>query len=194
MHLAVVDPGVGGERRALALRSREDDRVLVGPDNGLLWLGGAGARRRQSRPSTSADSAERIEPMSHTFHGRDVFAPVAGALRAGIPLRRARGARSSPAQVLALDLPQPRWDGRTLIAHVLSIDAFGNVALDVSPARRQAGGPSSKSRCGGRSPSVARTFGAVAPGELLAYVDARGALGARRQRRLRGGATRLARR
>src|SRR3954454_8111441 len=79
VHLAVVDPDVGARRRAVALRCAEDDRLLVGPDNGLLMpaaaaLGGAIEAVDISR------SAHRLEPVAATFHGRDVFGPVAAAL------------------------------------------------------------------------------------------------------------------
>ena len=85
VHVAVVDPQVGTERRAVAVRCAEDDRVLVGPDNGLLSLawerfGGAVEAVDVSR------SPHRLEPLSATFHGRDVFAPVGAALAAGEPL------------------------------------------------------------------------------------------------------------
>ncbi len=171
VHLAVVDPGVGGARRALALRAHEDDRVLIGPDNGLLWpaaqaLGGV------SEAYDIGGSAERIEPMSQTFHGRDLFAPVAGAVCAGIPLSEL-GSPITPGQVVVLDLPQPRWDGLTVTAHVLSIDVFGNVALDVTPA---AVSERSELEIAGLIVPLVATFDAVAAGELLAYVDARGAL------------------
>jgi len=171
VHLAVVDPGVGSERRALALRPHDGDSVLIGPDNGLLWPA-AQALGGLSEAYDIGRSPERIEPMSHTFHGRDLFAPVAGAVCAGIPLHEL-GSAIAPDRVVALELPQPRWDGRRLTAHVLSIDAFGNVALDVNPAT--VSGRSELELAGVTVPLVA-SFGAVAPGDLLAYVDARGAL------------------
>src|SRR4051794_8691878 len=85
VHLAVVDPEVGARRRAVALAVAEEDRLLVGPDNGLLMaaaerFGGVVAAVEVSR------SPWRLEPVSATFHGRDVFAPVAARLAAGEPL------------------------------------------------------------------------------------------------------------
>ena len=85
VHMAVVDPGVGSPRRALAVRVASEDRVLVGPDNGLLWpavehLGGAVEAVDVSL------SEFRLEPISATFHGRDVFAPVAAHLALGASL------------------------------------------------------------------------------------------------------------
>jgi S-adenosyl-L-methionine hydrolase (adenosine-forming) len=88
VHLAVVDPGVGTERRAVAVRVAAQQRILVGPDNGLLWpatvvLGG---------PADAVDLARsplRLEPVSATFHGRDVFAPAAAGLALGASLSEA---------------------------------------------------------------------------------------------------------
>ena len=82
VHLAVVDPGVGSTRRAVALRVADDDRVLVGPDNGLLWP----AAQKLGGVVEAIDlelSPFRLEPVSATFHGRDLFAPVAARLAAG---------------------------------------------------------------------------------------------------------------
>ena len=87
VHVAVVDPQVGTERRAVALRC-EDGRLLVGPDNGLLSL--AWEARRVDLAVDISRSPHRLEPVSATFHGRDVFAPVAA--RAG-RRRRAGGGR-----------------------------------------------------------------------------------------------------
>ena len=96
VHLAVVDPGVGTPRRAVAVRAACEDRLLVGPDNGLLWpaierLGGAVEAVDVSL------SPLRLEPISATFHGRDIFAPVAAHLAQGAPL--SRGRRADPGGV-----------------------------------------------------------------------------------------------
>src|SRR6184192_1149543 len=84
VHLAVVDPGVGGSRRPLALRDAEG-RIYVGPDNGLLLpstdrFGGVAAAHELANP------AYALESVSHTFHGRDLFAPAAAHLASGVPL------------------------------------------------------------------------------------------------------------
>ncbi len=109
VHLAVVDPGVGSARRAVAVAAAEG-RFLVGPDNGLLSraldrLGGALDAVEISR------SAFRLEPVSATFHGRDLFAPVAAHLSLGARLDEA-GESIDPGSLAALDLPTPRISKR----------------------------------------------------------------------------------
>ena len=125
VHLAVVDPEVGTERRAVAVRVADEDRVLVGPDNGLLWP----AIERLGGPREAADislSPFRLEPLSATFHGRDVFAPVAATLAQGATLREV-GTPLAPDALTTLESSQARIeDGRTL-AHVAYFDGYGNV-------------------------------------------------------------------
>jgi len=176
VHLAVVDPEVGGRRRAIALRCADEDRLLVGPDNGLLML----AAERFGGVDEAVDigrSRHRLEPVSATFHGRDVFAPVAARLAAGDALAEA-GDPISPDELVALELPQARLEDGTLIAHALTNDRYGNVILDV--AHDQLAG--SGLRLGGRvevdvggavsQARFATTFADVEPGELLVYEDA----------------------
>src|SRR3954462_1244656 len=103
VHLAVVDPGVGAGRRGLALRTTEEDRILVGPDNGLLSL----AAQRFGGIAEVVDvarSPHRLDPVSATFHGRDVFAPVAAHLAAGAELADA-GDPIDPDEIVRLDMP-----------------------------------------------------------------------------------------
>jgi len=129
VHVAVVDPQVGSERRALALRTSEEDRVLVGPDNGLLSL----AWRRFGGVSEAVDvtrSPHRLEPVSATFHGRDLFAPVAAHLAAGAPLADA-GELVDADGLVGLELPQARREDGGLAGHVLTLDTYGNAALNV---------------------------------------------------------------
>jgi S-adenosylmethionine hydrolase len=88
VHLAVVDPEVGAARRAVALRTAEEGRLMVGPDNGLMSL----AAMRFGGVIEAVDlvrSPFRLEPTAATFHGRDIFAPIAAHLAAGTPLAEA---------------------------------------------------------------------------------------------------------
>ncbi len=128
VHVAVVDPQVGTERRALALRSG-DGRILVGPDNGLLSL----AWERCGGVDLAVDitrSPHRLEPVSATFHGRDIFAPVAAHLARGAELADA-GDPLDPTALAVVELPKPRTEGGELVAHALVLDRFGNVGLNV---------------------------------------------------------------
>jgi S-adenosyl-L-methionine hydrolase (adenosine-forming) len=175
VHMAVVDPQVGTERRALALRTG-DGRFLVGPDNGLLSL----AWERAGGVEAAVDvtrSSHRLEPVSATFHGRDLFAPVAARLAAGAALADA-GDPLDPGSLATIELPEPRRDGDTLVAHTLVIDRYGNASLNVGhDDLRDTGltlGARVEVESGGRlrDATYASTFADVAPGELLVYQDA----------------------
>jgi S-adenosylmethionine hydrolase len=176
VHLAVVDPEVGAERRAVALRCADEDRLLVGPDNGLLWL----AAERFGGAVEAVDVARspwRLEPVSATFHGRDLFAPVAARLAAGEPLASG-GDPCDPDGLTRLELPRPRADGEALVAHALAIDRFGNVILDASQTDLEGSGirlgrPLELAVDGKRFTAwYALTFADVRPGEILVYEDA----------------------
>src|SRR5437764_7504244 len=124
VHLAVVDPDVGAERRAIALRLA-DDRLLVGPDNGLL----APAAELAGGVIEAVDIARsryRLEPVSATFHGRDIFAPVAARLAAGASVAEA-GQPCDPDDLVALELPEPRLEHGALVVHALYVDRFGHI-------------------------------------------------------------------
>lgn len=175
VHLAVVDPGVGTERRAVALRAGES--YLVGPDNGLL----ARAAARLGGVAAAVDISAtplRLEPVSATFHGRDLFAPVAAHLAAGRPLA-ASGDRLDPGSLTALELPEPGRDGDALVAHVVYVDRFGNLVLDAR-ADDIAAAPASPLSIGvgGRLFEALRgvTF-ADGNGGLVVYDDSSGRLG-----------------
>jgi S-adenosylmethionine hydrolase len=176
VHLAVIDPDVGAQRRAVALRVA-DDRVLVGPDNGLLSLAADGAGGVVEAVDI-ARSRFRLEPVSATFHGRDIFAPVAARLAGGAPLGEA-GDPLDPAELVRLELPVPRTQDGWLICHAVYVDRFGNVALDAGHQDLESAGlklgRSVELRDGSGTTHVCpfvRTFAEVAPGELLVYEDA----------------------
>jgi S-adenosylmethionine hydrolase len=172
VHLAVVDPEVGAERRAVAVRCAQDGRVLVGPDNGLL-LPAADAFGGAVEAVDIARSPHRLEPVAATFHGRDVFAPVAAHLAAGAPLAGA-GDPLGVEELTRLRLPEATVTDGRIDAHALAVDRFGNVELDVSHAQL-AGSGLKLGRpvvANGEPAHYARTFADVAPGELLLYEDA----------------------
>jgi S-adenosylmethionine hydrolase len=173
VHLAVVDPEVGAQRRAVALRCAGDEqRLLVGPDNGLLSLaaarfGGVAAAVEIGR------SPWRLEPVSASFHGRDVFAPVAAHLATGELALADAGEPLNPAELVQLELPQARATDDGLVTHVLQADRYGNVMLDAEQADLAGSGlrPGRAVTANGRRALFATTFADVAPGELLLYED-----------------------
>jgi S-adenosyl-L-methionine hydrolase (adenosine-forming) len=176
VHLAVVDPDVGAQRRAVALRLA-DRRVLVGPDNGLLWVA-AEAAGGVLEAVDIARSRFRRQPVSATFHGRDIFAPVAAALAGGAALADA-GDPMDPAALVVLTLPAPRWQDGALMAHVRYVDRFGNCALnvrheDLADSGLKLGHPATLELPRGVRLTVnyVRTFADATPGELLLYEDA----------------------
>lgn len=165
VHVAVVDPGVGGARREIAIET--PGGMLVGPDNGLLpWaaeaLGGASA----AVALTNRDWHAR--PVSRTFHGRDIFAPVAARLAAGAALAEA-GAPLPPEALVRLPDPVVTSGEGWLEAEVLGIDRFGNVQL-AAPGEALAGLGDAVTV--GGEPAVRGTTFADAPaGGLVVLVD-----------------------
>ena len=162
IHLVVVDPGVGSERRAVAVRTPAG--IFVAPDNGVLSLVLAGTPVIESIHLTQPPG--RHLGISSTFHGRDVFAPAAARIAAGTPV----AALGAPISDLVLDpIPQPeRCDNGDLIAHVLHIDSFGNLILDATVS--QTGHNCRLSVGETRIDHLSNTFADVKPGELVAYV------------------------
>jgi S-adenosyl-L-methionine hydrolase (adenosine-forming) len=130
VYLAVVDPGVGTERRAVAL-STEGGGCLVGPDNGLLlpaadFLGGVAEAVLLTNPDF------HVHPVSATFHGRDVFSPAAAHLAAGGDLREL-GDGVDPAYLIRVELPgTQRLDGGAVAVTVVGVDRYGNARLSAA--------------------------------------------------------------
>jgi len=175
VHVAVVDPQVGTERRAVALGTA-DGRILVGPDNGLLSLAWDACGGIELAVDVTR-SPHRLEPVSATFHGRDIFAPVAAHLARGAELADA-GDPLDPAELELVDLPEPRSEDGVLVAHALVVDRFGNVSLDADHDHLAGSGITLGNQveleAGGERylATYAQTFADVRPGELLVYEDA----------------------
>src|SRR3954469_18499365 len=174
VHLAVVDPGVGGIRRPLALRDGEG-RLYVGPDNGLL-LPAAERFGGVAEVHELANSDYALQPVSRTFHGRDLFAPAAAHLAKGVEL----GELGPPVAVetlARLDIPQPAMGGGEAQAPVLYVDRYGNVQLNLDRADMEQVEISPGTRveldCKGERyyAVAARTFADARPGDILLYED-----------------------
>ncbi len=169
--LAVVDPRVGSARRPVAVEA-SSGALLVGPDNGLLsiaWeaLGGAG------RAAEIAADHVVLHPVSKTFHGRDVFAPAAGHLAAGMPLEEL-GPAVRPDTLRLVEIPGPMVAPGAVGARVTGVDAFGNVQLNVTSADLEAAGLRGPLAVGSQAVPRAATFSDVPHGALAAIVDSQG--------------------
>jgi S-adenosyl-L-methionine hydrolase (adenosine-forming) len=173
VHLAVVDPGVGGPRRALALRD-EEDRLYVGPDNGLLL---PAAERNGIADAHEIVNAEyALSPVSRTFHGRDIFAPAAAHLAKGLELS-SLGPPIDPTALVRLELPSPELRPHRISAMVLYIDGFGNMQLNLTrrhldEAKLEPGARVELELAGQRYyATAARTFSDARSGDLILYED-----------------------
>jgi S-adenosylmethionine hydrolase len=184
-HVAVVDPGVGTERRPMALRVKRGD-VLIGPDNGLLMaaaevLGGVSQARLLEA------GAYRLPKVSTSFHGRDIFAPAAAHLSAGVALE-AFGRAIDPADLVRSPIAEAVVEAGTLRSSIVYIDTFGNVKLAglrgdleaaIGPVARGDRVELAFAAHGERPARVEAvpwrsTFGEAQPGEILVYEDSYG--------------------
>jgi S-adenosylmethionine hydrolase len=170
IHLAVVDPGVGTARRAIAVAS--GGHLFVGPDNGLLT---AAFRTPGWRAWELTAPEYRLPVVSRTFHGRDIFAPAAAHLALGVD-----PARLGPPVVdpVRLEWPEPRAVGTALAGTVIHVDRFGNVitSLEAEGLAGLPGRGAAVVRIGGRSLPVVGTYADLEAGSLGALVGSRGRL------------------
>ncbi|HEX7310706.1 MAG TPA: SAM-dependent chlorinase/fluorinase [Gaiellaceae bacterium] len=173
VHLAVVDPGVGGTRRPVIIRDA-DGELFVGPDNGLLVpaaeLGGIESAHELANP------AYALEPVSRTFHGRDLFSPAAAHLALGVEPAEL-GPPLSPDALVRLDLPTPVVGSGVVDATVLYVDRFGNMQLNMTRDDLDRVGVVPGTRfelelAGERYyATAARTYADARPGEIVLYED-----------------------
>ncbi|SCF31273.1 hypothetical protein GA0074695_5462 [Micromonospora viridifaciens] len=183
VHVGVVDPGVGTARRGIALAT--PGGLLVGPDNGLL-LDAAGALGGITDAVELTNPAWLAPAVSRTFHGRDVFAPVAARLALGAPLAEA-GPALAPESLVRLPAPVVRTEPNGFAAEVLTVDHFGNVQLaapagllDGLPERVRVAGPVDRQVQLGASaaplerPQLEASDAAPRPGAVAEAVAVRG--------------------
>ncbi|MEW6278205.1 MAG: SAM-dependent chlorinase/fluorinase [Candidatus Eremiobacterota bacterium] len=158
IHLAVVDPGVGSQRRAVAARGRRF--AYVGPDNGVLslaWAQDEPVQVREIQPGPYT-----LKTLSRTFHGRDVFAPATAHLARGVALDELGPPVLDPVRLELAEHPR-----------VVHVDGFGNLITSV---KREGTPPFQEVQVGWRSAPLRETFSGVAPGELVAYWGSLGLL------------------
>lgn len=167
VHCVVVDPGVGGERAVAVLRA--GGHAIVCPDNGVGW---PAARALAAGGSVEAFRFDHAEPESHTFHGRDVFAPVAAAVATvGIDRLEALPTVALLADPVALVIPVPDVESGGLVTEIVAVDRFGN-AITSAPGERL---PSTDEvEVDGTVVPVARRYGSVAVGAPLVTIGSHG--------------------
>ena len=173
--LAVVDPGVGSARRAVAVEVGGGSSILVGPDNGLLaptvaMVGGATAA------VDITESTYRLDAPGPTFDGRDLFGPVAAHLCAGVPLD-AVGTPIDPAVLLPAVIPVSAREGaddEIIVAEVLWVDRFGNVQLNLDPEEIEAPAYSLQIADQRRPARVVSHFESLTGGEVGVMTDSSG--------------------
>ncbi len=161
VHLAVVDPGVGTGRRALAIEVER--RFLVVPDNGIatpILASGSPWRAVALEPGAYLEP-----PESRTFHGRDLFAPAAAYLARGIHLSRLGSPVDDP---VLLPRPAVQRDAETVVGEVMVVDRFGNLVTNLEGGLLEGVG---EVQVAGRRIPVRKTYGEVEPGELLALAN-----------------------
>jgi len=172
VHVAVVDPGVGSNRRPLGLES--EGHFFIGPDNGLFWP--VMEDHQVTRLIHLTEERYFLHPVSHTFHGREIFAPAAAHLSLGADLGLMGHALLNPAR---LDLPRPKKRGDTLHGEVIRVDNFGNLITNISRGELalfiQSARPVIK--LGALViENVGQTYADMEKGEILALINSSGLL------------------
>jgi S-adenosylmethionine hydrolase len=173
VHLAVVDPGVGGARRPVALRDAEG-RLFVGPDNGLLLP--AAERAGITAVHELANPAYALPSVSRTFHGRDLFAPAAAHLAMGVAIEEL-GPPLAHDALVRIEIPAPDFRDDAVLATALYVDSFGNIALNLTRDDTETIGVVPGTRVeldvfGQRYYAVAaRTFADASAGDVILYED-----------------------
>ncbi len=174
VHLVVVDPGVGSQRKIIALAA--NDHLFIAPDNGILTF---------LLRDLNVQAVHRIEnrslfpdEVSATFHGRDIMAPVAAALARGMPLADV-GPKIQAENCVQLDIPTTQLDENGITGRVIYIDRFGNIRTTINASNLAHYQPSSFAGVfigRHRINSISSTYSDSAPGDLLALIDSAGHL------------------
>lgn len=170
IHVVVVDPGVGSERRAIALRTPM--ATFVAPDNGVLSY--VVADEEVERVVSLTNPQYWLAEVSSTFHGRDIFAPLAAHLSLGVPLEELGEAL---AEIVTFSVPQPEiGEDGTLRGHIIHVDRFGNLITDVKQQAARLSQETIIEVRGHRIVGLRRTYAEAAKGEILALIGSSGHL------------------
>jgi hypothetical protein len=168
VHVAVVDPGVGGNRRAIAIEC--DRGFLVGPDNGL-FSGVLSQNPAIAAVELTQPQYWRTSQPSNTFHGRDIFAPVGAHLASGVPLAEL-GRKIDFATLVQLDLPQLSRTPTGIIGCIQYIDRFGNLVTNIPGSNVE--NQTWTVRVAGQIVPGYQTYSDILPGEAIALVGSHG--------------------
>jgi S-adenosylmethionine hydrolase len=173
IHVVVVDPGVGSQRRAIAVDV--GTATFVTPDNGVLSYVLAEAAEKNTQAVHLTNQRYWLSPVSATFHGRDIFAPVAAHLSLGVPLTDL-GEPLPLGELVTFPLPRPERQGDTWVGHVVHIDHFGNLVTDLEA--EAIGDPQAVAIEVGRQRifGLRRTYAEGTPGEPIALIGSSGRL------------------
>ncbi len=171
IHVVVVDPGVGSARKALALATPQAQ--YVGPDNGIFWPVWQAAQTHESSADLRAVALTNVRYWlpnpSATFHGRDIFSPVAAHLARGVAIG---DLGDDLGQITELALPDVHREGAAVIGEIVAIDHFGNCISAITAAHLETLGSRSDLRVivGRHILPISRTYADVAPGTELALL------------------------
>ncbi len=173
IHVAVVDPGVGTARRPLAARIGE--QYFIGPDNGLFTgVIEAAEKAGDSMTFYHLNKPEYwLKEVSRSFHGRDIFAPVAAHLAAGVPVEKMGEPVTDPARIM---IPRPEATIEGWAGQVLAVDHFGNLLTNLGPEHLSANKRVVIKVGEARIDGLVETFGEREPGSLVAMIDSSGVL------------------
>lgn len=173
IHVVVVDPGVGTARRPIA--AQLGAQFFVGPDNGVITYLLEQAEKAGWKVQIVHLNRPRywLSEVSHVFHGRDIFSPVAAQLAIGTPLEELGDPISDPVR---LALPRPVKTSRGWRGQVIHIDHFGNIAINIRKEELGSPRPMTVTLCGAAVPGLYNTFGELPPGEIMALYGSTGNL------------------
>ena len=173
IHVGVIDPGVGTDRRPIA--AKLGSQYFVGPDNGLFsFMLAQAEKENQEVVVVHTDNPKYWLPeVSNVFHGRDIFSPVGAYLAKGVPLEELGTRIDDP---IRLELVEPQRAGDGWRGQILHIDHFGNIATNFKHEHLNGMGPMVVRLCGAEIQGLVRTFGERPPGDLIALFGSTGNL------------------
>lgn len=167
IHVAIIDPGVGSRRKPIALKA--DGYIFIGPDNGVFTFI---CRESKSAKVFEISNSKYVLPnMSHTFHGRDIFAPAAAHISLGIPLEDLGKGVKKPVMI---SIKEPETRGDEIVGEFIYVDSFGNLISNIPSELIK---PGSRIYVGKRTINgISKSYSSAQKGELIAIIGSSGLL------------------